>query len=85
MSKLLEDKLYLKAQLLDLVMIYYYDKEGDKNILSEENYDESKEENDGNFECNRFFFKIKNSKYGDDEGDNNEKNNNKKLPKIALI
>ena len=84
---LLENKLYLTSEILDSSMIYYYDKEGDKNIITEENYDESKEENNGNFEMEiDFTSKTKTPKNGSDEEDNNNENNNtnKKLNKNEL-
>ena len=83
----LENKLYLTPEILDSSMIYYFDKEGDKNIITEENYDESKEENNGNFEMEiDFTSKTKTPKNGSDEEDNNNKNNNtnKKLNKNEL-
>ena len=82
---LLENKLYLTPEILDSSMIYYFDKEGDKNIITEENYDESKEENNGNFEM-EIDFTSKNPKNDNDEEDNNDENNNinKKLNKKEL-
>ena len=78
--KLLEDKLFLTPEWLDLATIYYYDKDGDRNIISAENYDESKEENNGKFEMEiDFFSKTKTPKLGNDENNNDDNNIKKKL------
>ena len=81
---LLENKLYLTPEILDSSMIYYFDKEGDKNIITEENYDESKEENNGNFEMEIDFTSKAPNNDNDEEGNNDGNNNIKKLNKKEL-
>jgi hypothetical protein len=53
--KLLEDKLYLTKELVSLATISYNDSDGDKNIISYDNYDDSKTENNGFFEMELVF------------------------------
>ena len=81
---LLEDKLYLTKELLDSAMIYYYDKDGDKNIVSKDNYDESKNENDGNYELEIDFFSKGKTPDNDSDEENNDYKQKKKLNKNEL-
>ena len=53
--KLLEDKLYLTKELVSLATISYNDSDGGKNIISYDNYDDSKTENNGFFEMELVF------------------------------
>ncbi len=47
---LLKDKLYLTDKMISSSTIYYQDNEGDKNILSKDNYKDSFNESNGIFE-----------------------------------
>ena len=49
-TNLLEDKLYLTPDLMKCATISYYDSEGDKNTLSDEEYDLCLNDNNGDFE-----------------------------------
>ena len=81
---LLEDKLYLTPELLESAMIYYYDKDGDKNIVSKDNYDESKNENDGNYELEIDFFSKTKTPNNDSDEENNDYKQKIKLNKNEL-
>ena len=81
---LLEDKLYLTQELLDSAMIYYYDRDGDKNIVSKDNYDESKNENDGNYELEIDFFSKTKTPNNDSDEENNDYKQKIKLNKNEL-
>ena len=48
--KLLEDKLYLTEELVRNAKIVYYDHDNDNNYLSEDNYEDSITDNNGNWE-----------------------------------
>ena len=79
--KLLEDKLYLTPELVNSAIIYYQDSDGDNNILSEDSYNQSLEDNNGIFEMS---LDLKNKK--DDSDDDNYNNNqvNAKLGKNEI-
>ena len=85
-KKLLEDKLYLTPELLDSAIIYYYDNDGDKFELSEEYYDDSLTDNNGNFEMEIDYSKIGKNKKDDSDGEDNNNNNqiNKKIGKNEI-
>lgn len=85
--KLLEDKLYLTPELVNSAIIYYKDNDGDKIPLSEDNYNDSLEENNGSYEMELDFSqKEKNKKDDSDIEDNNDDNKqiNKKLGKNEI-
>ena len=81
--KLLEDKLYLTSELVNSAIIYYQDSDGDNNILSEDTYSISLEDNNGYFEMS---LDLKNKKDESDDEVNNNNNNqiNKKLGKNEI-
>ena len=78
--KLLEDKLYLTPELVNSAIIYYQDSDGDNNILSEDSYNQSLEDNNGIFEMS---LDLKNKK-DDSDDDNNNNQVNAKLGKNEI-
>ena len=79
--KLLEDKLYLTPELVNSAIIYYQDSDGDKNILSEDSYNQSLEDNNGIFEMS---LDLKNKKDDSDDDNNNNNQVNAKLGKNEI-
>jgi hypothetical protein len=79
--KLLEDKLYLTPELVNSAIIYYQDSDGDNNILSEDSYNQSLEDNNGIFEMS---LDLKNKKDDSDDDNNNNNQVNAKLGKNEI-
>ena len=79
--KLLEDKLYLTPELVNSAIIYYQDSDGDNNILSEDSYNQSLEDNNGIFEMS---LDLKNKKDDSDDDNNNNNKANAKLGKNEI-
>ena len=84
-TKLLENKLYLTPELMKSGTIFYYDSEGDKNTLSEDEFNLCLNDNNGNFEL-----EIDYSQYSQNNDaqfhneDDGIKNNNKILGKNEI-
>ena len=77
--KLLEDKLYLTEELVRNAKIVYYDHDNDNNYLSEDNYEDSITDNNGNWEMEiDFYSKPETTPIGN----NNEGINKEQLKEI---
>ena len=64
--ELLKERLYLTPKIMDSAIIYYYDSENDKNTLSEDEYSQCLNDNNGTFEL-----EIELSQNKNNEGNNN--------------
>ena len=77
--KLLEDKLYLTEELVRNAKIVYYDHDKDNNFLSEDNYEDSITDNNGNWEMEIDFYSKPEAT---PIGNNNEGINKEQLKEI---
>ena len=74
---LLEDQLYLTPKLMKCGAIFYYDSDGDKNNLCEDEYNACLNDNNGNFELEIDYSNFKNNNDQGNEDDGKNKNKKK--------
>ena len=74
--KLLEDTLYLTPELVRNAKISYFDADGDSNDLSEDNYENSLTDSNGNWEMELDFGEKTNNDESNDNADEIKKNDN---------
>ena len=84
-TKLLEEQLYLTPELMQCGTIFYYDSEGDKNTLSDEEYNLCLSDNNGNFELEIDYSQYcQNNDIQTHYEDDGKNKNNKKFDKNEI-